>query len=685
MQEITTARLLLRPHRIEDFADCAAMWADTEVTRFIGGRPFTSEEVWARLLRYAGHWALHGWGYWVVRARDTGAFVGEIGFADFRRTLDPPFGDAPEIGWALVPQAQGRGLAREAVAAALRWGDANFPGRTVCMIRPDNARSLRLAGTLGFTRYAETDYHGSPTILLERPRPAAHLARGRAAVATANPHATEAALHMLAEGGSAVDAAIAVQAMLTLVEPNASGIGGGAMLLVHAEGAIHAIDGMSAAPARVTSRLNIDFDGRAIPSDRIASGGRTVGVPGALRALESAHRRFGRLPWARLFAPAIALAERGHLLSPYVERMLRELPAMRDEPMAQSILAGGVVRNPALATTLRAIAAGGADAFYTGDIARLIAEAVAADPFPGTLTVEDLAAYRAVERPAPTFPLGPFQVATAPLPAYGGIAAGQLVGILAALGMNGMGIDPTAEEIHLLAEAGRVAFADRDPYADPHFAPLDVARLLSPDYLARRAALVDPARRNDRIPAGHGDGDGTSMTSHVSIADGAGQVVSLTATINQNFGARISVGGFYLNNVLTNFAPDRRQPNAMAPLKRPRSSIAPMIVMDQGRPVAALGGGGGFRIIGTVANALLRLAAGMRDPQAMLAAPHALNWSGTTELEPPLAHHLPALAAKGHFPTIRRLDTAVQCVVADGDNWLAGADPRRDGTGGVLS
>jgi gamma-glutamyltranspeptidase/glutathione hydrolase len=526
---------------------------------------------------------------------------------------------------------------------------------------------------------------------LARARPA----RGRAAGAAANPLASWAALRMIHAGGSAVDAAVAAQAVLGLVEPNASGIGGGAMILVHDGLGVTAIDGISTAPALVPARLETDFDGRTVPADRAAYGGRTVGVPGALRALEAAWRRFGRLGWKALFAPAIELAAEGFPLSPYVVRTLLEIPPMRDETFARALYCGGGdaplpigtrLRNPAYARTLEAIAEGGADAFYCGDIAAHIAAAARADAFSGTITPEDMAGYQAIERVAPEFGLGGWRIATAPLPAYGGIAAGQLVGIVERLGLGAIGTDLSEDEIHLLAEAGRVAFADREPYADPDHAPLDVARLLSPDYLARRARHVDRNRRNEKIPAGHSDGLGGSMTSHVSVADGAGQVVSMTTTINQNFGARIAVDGFYLNNVLTNFALDplrhgKPVGNAMAPGKRPRTSIGPCIVMDSGRAVAALGAGGGYRIIGYVANALLRLAGGMGDPQAVLAAPHAMNWSGTTEIEPALARHIRGLTARGHWVSLRRLDGGTQCILADGDDWLAGGDPRRDGLG----
>ncbi len=521
-------------------------------------------------------------------------------------------------------------------------------------------------------------------------------ARGQSAAATANPLASWAALKMIAAGGSAMDAAVAAQAVLGLVEPNASGIGGGMMLLVHDSAGVTAIDGIAAAPARVPERLERDYDGRVVPSDRAAYGGRTVGIPGALRALEEGHRRFGVLPWKALFQPAIELASDGFPLSPYVVRTLLEIPPMRDEPFARALYCGGGdtplpigtrLRNPDFARTLTAIAEGGADAFYRGDIAEHIGRIVLADPFTGTITSADMRDYRAVVRAAPIFGLGAWRVATAPLPAYGGIAAGQLVGIVERLGLGAIGTDLGEDDIHLLAEAGRVAFADREPYADHDHAGVDVTHLLSSDYLARRARHVDRKKRNEKIPAGHTDGLGGSMTSHVSIADGRGQTVSMTTTINQNFGARLAVGGFYLNNVMTNFALNpishgKRVGNAMGPGKRPRTSIGPCIVMDaSGAAVAAVGAGGGYRIIGYVANALLRLAGPLGDPQAILAAPHAMNWSGTTELEPALARHAAGLAARGHWPSVRRLDGGTQLVRRDGADWLAAGDPRRDGAG----
>jgi gamma-glutamyltranspeptidase/glutathione hydrolase len=518
---------------------------------------------------------------------------------------------------------------------------------------------------------------------------------GRAALATAHPLASWAGLEMLRAGGSAIDAAIAAQAVLTAVEPNASGIGGGALILVAKGKSVHAFDGLSAAPASVTDRLERDFDGRTIPADRAAFGGRTVGIPGALRALEMAHRQFGRLTWAMLFGPAIELASEGYPLSPYLLRALQENPAVQTEAMAQALYcdkngalhpAQTRLHNPALTATLQAIAEGGADAFYQGEIATQICRAVAADPFPGTLTPQDFAAYQAIARNPVRFAMGKFQVAGGCLPAFGATAVGQVIGIAAQLGLTSLPAQPSLAEIHILAEAGRLAFADRAIYAgDPDATQSNPQAWLTPAYLATRAALINPKTRLEGLAPG--TPEGASQTSHLSIADTDGCVVSMTTTINNNFGARISVGGFYLNNVMTNFATrpvvaGHRSPNAMGPGRRARTSIAPCILLDTNQtPIAAIGAGGGNRIIGYVANALLRLAAGTQNPQQIVASPHALNFAGITEIEPPLDRHAQALATMGHWVIPRKLDGGTQCVLHTKEGWSAGGDPRRDGAG----
>ena len=286
---------------------------------------------------------------------------------------------------------------------------------------------------------------------------------GQAGAATANPMASWAAATMLRQGGSAVDAAIAAQMMLSLVEPNASGLGGGAMLLVHLDGETICIDGLSSAPAHAPARLVRDYDGRPIPGDRALFGGRTVGVPGAMRALADAHARFGRLAWAALFAPVIEAATDGFPLSPYLWRTLQEIPAMRDDVFARALycdgndlalLPGTILRNPALAETMGRIASQGVEEFYQGETAAAIVRAVRDDPFAGKMTPLDLETYRAVERAPLKFQLGQLTVLGGALPTYGALAAAQIIAIAARFGVTSLDETITEHQAHILAEAG---------------------------------------------------------------------------------------------------------------------------------------------------------------------------------------------------------------------------------------
>lgn len=532
-------------------------------------------------------------------------------------------------------------------------------------------------------------------------------ARGRTSmVATAHPLASRAAFAILAQGGSAADAAVAAQMVLTVVEPNASGIGGGTIVLHHApDGTVTALDGLAAAPARVVPRLEIDLDGRILPRDRVMTGGRAAGVPGTVRVLELLHRRHGRLPWARLFDDAVTLAQAGFALQPYLAGVVRDHAGIAADPASAALwfMAGGglrpvgaIVRNPELARTLQRLAEGGADAFYQGPVARSIVAAVAASGFPGFIEERDLADYRAVERQPLRLDVLGHQVWTMPPPVFGGLAVLQLLALAERRGFVHLP-EEGAEAVHLLAEAGRLAFADRSVWlGDPDFVDVPVAGLLDPGYLDERARLIAATARPGRAEPGHPPGAGaaggigvgmaSSLTSHLSIADGAGAVVSMTTTINQNFGARLAPSGFYLNNVQTNFARfdqtgGRPARNRAEPGKRPITSMAPMLVRDpQGQPVLAIGAGGGNRIVGYVANGILRSLVGGLDPQAALNRPHVLNPNAATEIEPGLAHLAPDLSQRGHELVVRRMDGGCQALRRYADGSLeGGADPRRDG------
>ena len=534
-------------------------------------------------------------------------------------------------------------------------------------------------------------------------------ARGRSLVSTANPLASQAAAQVLAGGGSAADAAVAAQAVLGLVEPHASGLGGGTVIVWHDAwlGRSGVIDGLACAPAGVTDRLEIDARGHRIPRERVLFGGWTVGVPGTVKAMAVLHQRFGRQPWASLFDAARGLAGGGFALPPYLVKTLREIGSMQDERLARAVYGQGqaqvrppgtVVRNPEFEHTLGLLAEQGPDVFYEDSpLSAEVLRAVREDAMPGPLTLADLRAYRVVEREALAFTLGEHRLLTAPPPVFGGLAVYQILGMLDALGHSREDPAASIDQLHRVAEAGRLAFADRGAYlGDPAYGEVPIAEMADHAYLASQAGRIDMGHilreatpgepRSGLSAASDGTGITSAMTSHLVVADSQGLCVSMTTTINQNFGARVSAAGFFLNNALTNFArvpvAGGRRPsaNAMEPGKRPITSFSPTIVCDAaGRPCMLIGAGGGNRIVGYVANAILRYRSGQRDAQAIIDAPHALNWNGMTDLEPALAGHAEALRARGHWTMVRRMDGGTQgCVRHDG-LWSGAADPRRDG------
>ena len=533
-------------------------------------------------------------------------------------------------------------------------------------------------------------------------------ARGHAVATTASPLASVAAIDVIKAGGSAADAIVAAQAVLGLVEPHASGLGGGTVIVWHDEttGKHGVIDGLACSPASVTESLEVDFDGRAIPRERAMSGGRTVGVPGTLRALEKLHLEFGNISWSTCFDRARELALEGFSIPPYLIKTITELGSIQDEPLAHRIFCGGrrkvspegtLILNPEYAQTISSVADHGAIAFYEGEIAEKILGVVNNDVFPGRLTMQDLANYAAIDRKPVQYNFDGAKVITAPSPVFGGIAVGQIIGIVESLGLTGIDFADSADLVHAVLQAGRMSFADRGAYIGEHTEQAVISALLDPDYLAERAKQIDfkqffpvfkPGDLGSQMPAGpDGTGLTSAMTSHLVINDGKGLTVSMTTTINQNFGSRLSTGGFYLNNVQTNFAAKPKGVsglkafNAMAPNKRPMTSFAPSIMLNENGSVrAALGAGGGNRIVGFVANAFLRIAAGYQDGQQIVSAPQAMNWNGLSHLEPGLAHLSDELTKRQHYFMIRRMDGGTQVALKHKDLWNAGADIRRDGT-----
>ena len=529
--------------------------------------------------------------------------------------------------------------------------------------------------------------------------------------AVANPHAAAAALAMLRAGGSAVDAAIAAQAMLTLVEPQSSGIGGGAFLL-HvdgASGAVAAFDGRETAPMAADEGL-FQSGGEPMKFFDAVVGGRSVGVPGVLRMLEKAHAAHGRLAWSVLFEPAIAKAEAGFALSPRLHALLSRERFLAQDPAARALYfeadgtpkpVGAVVKNPALADTLRQIAHDGADALYTGPLAEAIVAKVQDHPTnPGLLTLDDLAGYEAKARPALCRRYRTYRVCGMPPPTSGGIAVLQMLGMLERFNMTAL--DPgSAAAAHLLAEVGKMAFADRNTFvADADFVDVPVTGLLRTDYLQARASLIRTDRALGKMAPGRPDRSAhldlapnvdvsLPSTTHLSIVDGEGNAISMTSSIENAFGSRQMVGGFLLNNQLTDFSFRAMRDgtaiaNRVEPGKRPRSSMSPTVILDArtGRLVALTGSPGGSRIIGYTLHSIVALLDWNLDPQTAVSLGHAVNRNGATDLEAgtPAAALQAALEALGHEVNVRDLNSGLHAirVLADG-TLLGGADPRREG------
>jgi gamma-glutamyltranspeptidase/glutathione hydrolase len=545
----------------------------------------------------------------------------------------------------------------------------------------------------------------------------------RLAVAAANPLATEAGYRALKAGGSAVDAAIAVQMVLTLVEPQASGIGGGAFLL-HWDGErIDAFDGRETAPAAADEQLFLLPDGKPMPFIEAVVGGRSVGVPGAVRMLEMAHRRHGKLPWSQLFEPAIRLAEEGFAVSPRLHAQLQSEFALRRQPNAAAYFyapdgqpwpVGHRLRNPALAVVLRAIASQGSVALHSGPIARDIVHRVQSFPGnPGRLSEADLARYEPVQRSALCDDwLALYRVCGFPPPSSGHVAVMQILKLLqfapssAPAMVDGL---PSEDFVHRYSEAARLAFADRALYlADPAFVspPAGTWRsLLADDYLRRRAALIG-ARSMQQAQPGAPAGTASAQapqaeqpehgTSHVSIVDAQGHAVAMTTTIEAVWGSRILAdggtglaGGFMLNNELTDFsfapadAAGRPIANRVQPGKRPRSSMSPTLVFDRrdGRVVMSAGSPGGAPIIHYTAKTLIGTLDWGLDPQAAIALPNFGSLNGPTLLERARfpATTIDALKARGHTVQEADLTSGLQALQRTPQGWRGGADARREG------
>lgn len=542
------------------------------------------------------------------------------------------------------------------------------------------------------------------------------------AVAAANPLATDAGYQVLKAGGNAIDAAIAVQMVLNLVEPQSSGIGGGAFLM-HYDGAeVRAYDGRETAPQGVTGELFIENGQPLAFADAVASG-LSVGVPGTLKMLEKAHAEHGELAWAELFKPAITLAEEGFAVSNRLHTSLANDAFLRQDPLAsqfyydaegEPIAVGETLKNPALGEIFRRVAAHGSAAFHEGAVAEDIVERVQNHPErPGSLTLEDMSGYEAVTREPLCTPWQQWEVCGFPPPSSGHLTIMQILGMLDQQPLLEAPLDSGAASsgwLHQFLEASRLAFADRGRYiADPAFVEApggDWSLMLAPEYLAQRSALIEAMSMGDSAEPGNpGELDISWAsqpaqpeygTSHISIIDEEGNSIAMTTSIEQAFGSRILsdggtglAGGFLLNNELTDFsfAPEvdgEPVANRVEPGKRPRSSMSPTLVFDQesGELVASLGSPGGAAIIHYTARTLVALRDWGLSAQEALNLPHAITLGGDVFVETGRfpEETINALRERGHTVSERELTSGLQAIMRLNDGSLfGGADPRREG------
>ena len=560
----------------------------------------------------------------------------------------------------------------------------------------------------------------------------------RFAVAAANPLAASAGYQVLKAGGSAIDAAIAVQMVLALVEPQSSGIGGGTFLLHFNAHTVEAFDGRETAPLAADEKLFIGADGKPMPFYEAVVGGRSVGTPGTVRVLEMAHRQYGKLPWAQLFTPAIQLADNGFRVSPRLASLLKDDKYLKNDPVAAAYFytadgtpqeAGSTLRNPALADVLRQIASKGSSGLLEGPVAEAIVTKVQRHPTnPGKLALSDLAGYQAKKR-APicsdySAAGKAYRLCGMPPPSSGAITVGQILGILnntpaATLGLvTGIGgvagtaaPTPSADWLHLYTEAARLAFADRAQYlGDPDFVQPPGGSwmsLLAPAYLSERAKLIQPAGPSMKTARPGEPGAVKAAyapmpvqpefgTSHISIIDGQGNAIAMTTTIEDAFGARLmtdggtgKAGGFLLNNELTDFsfaptdAEGKPVANRLQPGKRPRSSMAPTLVFDKNSGQLLMTGGsvGGALIIHDTAKMLYGTLNWGLNAQQAIDLPNFGSFNGPSLLEEKrfAPATIEALRARGAEVREMKMTSGLQVIQKTPGGLFGGADPRREG------
>ena len=526
-------------------------------------------------------------------------------------------------------------------------------------------------------------------------------------VSVANPHAAAAGARVLSEGGTAADAMVAIQAVLGLVEPQSSGIGGGAFLVWYdsKSGEITTLDGRETAPLAATPRLFQNENGERLKFWDAVVGGRSVGVPGTPALMEAAHKKWGQNSWNSLFSEAIDLADNGFAVSPrlaaLVARDAERLGRFSDTahyfyPNEQPLVEGYLLTNPAYADLMRRMAKDGAEVIYSGDIARAIIDTVrGAEKNPGVLSLTDLQIYKVKERPAVCAPFRGHQVCGMGPPSSGALTVGQILGLLNQF-PPGSSNDP--QTLRLIGDASRLAFADRGRYmADSDFVPMPTQGLLAQDYLSERAKLLNgPDALTEAVPGNpeysHASlwADDVSLelpsTSHISIVDRFGNALSMTTTIENSFGSRLMTHGFLLNNELTDFSFSSHRngvpiANRVEPGKRPRSSMSPTIILKDGRPTLVIGSPGGSRIIGYVAEAIVAHIDWGMNVQAAVSIPHAINRFGTYDLEKgtSLEAMVAPLEELGYKVNLRSLNSGLHAISIEENGLFGGADPRREG------
>jgi len=528
-------------------------------------------------------------------------------------------------------------------------------------------------------------------------------------IAAANPYASKAGFNILQKGGSAVDAAIAVQLVLTLVEPQSSGIGGGAFILHWDKSKQHltTFDGRETAPKAANSQMFLDEQGKPVPWIKAVVGGRSVGVPGVLKAFKKAHDQFGILSWQELFVDAINLAEHGFVVSPRLEKLLAlefnpgvsQLSESRSYffPDGKPVKAGTLLKNKKLAQVYRSLAKDGIEPFYQGWIAKKIVSAVQnAEVAPGTLTLSDLNNYQAKQLPAVCGAYHQYKICGMGPPSSGGVAVIQTLAQLESFNLSQYEVNDS-QAIHLFSQSSRLAFADRDKYlADDDFVYVPVNGLLDKNYLAARAKLINKNKDMGKAVAGTPKGALAQAedlayempsTSHIAIVDNKGNAISMTTSIEMAFGSAVMVEGFILNNQLTDFSlvPQVNGvaiANRIEPLKRPRSSMAPTMVFNQDKSLKlVVGSPGGSRIINYVTQTIIGVLDWQLDPQSAINLPKVTNRNKITTLEKGtvIVDLKPALEAKGHKVMIRDLNSGLHAIEVTKEGLFGGADPRREG------